>query len=262
MNTPTIELIDSHAHLDFPAFNGDRPDMLERAREAGVTDIVLAGVRAAHWPRLRDVCSVSSRQPRLHPSYGLHPMFMHEHEDADLDRLGDWLRREHAVALGECGLDFHGDAPDPERQRRFLRHQLALARDLGLPVIVHARGTVEEIILILRKDGPQRGVVHSYSGSIEQARQLWALGMCIGLGGPVTHAGSHRLHRLVSAMPLEQLLLETDAPDQPGAAHRGERNEPAYLVEVLDSIARLRGIGRETVASATRDNARRLFGLR
>ena len=129
------------------------------------------------------------------------------------------------------------------------------------PDAVHARRAVDAVIASIRKIGALRGVVHSFSGSAEQAAQLHKLGFLLGLGGPVTYERANRLRKLVATMPLEQLLLETDAPDQPGATHRGERNEPAYLPEVLDAIAGLRGMEREELAAATTANAERLFGL-
>ncbi len=258
--TPVTELFDSHTHLDDERFAADRHAVIERARAAGVTDIVLAGVSARRWPDIRATCALDSAPLRLHASYGLHPMFVHEHREQDLPALERWLRDEPAVAVGECGLDFHVDG-DAAIQRHYFLHQIGLARETGLPLIVHARKAVEDVIHTLRREGPVRGVVHSYGGSPEQARQLWDLGFHIGLGGPLTHPGAHRLHRLVANMPLDQLLLETDAPDQPGAAHRGQRNEPAYLTDVLDAVARLRPESRDTLAAATRRNARRLFGL-
>lgn len=254
-------LFDSHTHLDDPGFDADREAVLQRAAQAGVGDLLLAAVSASRWPALKATCELRVPGVRLHASYGLHPMYVHEHRDADLSALEHWLQREHPVALGECGLDFQVDA-DPDAQRRFFRHQVGLARENGLPLVLHARKAVEEVILTLRREGPVRGVVHSYGGSIEQARQLWDLGVHLGLGGPLTHTRAHKLHRLAAAMPLQQLLLETDAPDQPGAAHRGQRNEPAFLVEVLDAVARLREEPREVIAEATRRNALQLFGLK
>jgi TatD DNase family protein len=199
--------------------------------------------------------------PGLHPAYGLHPMFLDRHRPGHLDALAAWLRDERAVAVGECGLDFYAGEPDPHMQRHYFLRQLELAREFDLPVIVHARRAVDAVIAAIRRTGGLRGVVHSFSGSAEQAVQLHRLGFMLGIGGPVTHERANRLRKLVATLPLEQLLLETDAPDQPGAAHRGERNEPAYLPEVLDAIAGLRGMERETLAKATTANAERLFRL-
>jgi TatD DNase family protein len=198
----------------------------------------------------------------LHPAYGLHPMYLAEHRPEHLDALRTWIDRERPVAVGECGLDFFVDGLDHDEQRMYFVRQLEIAREFDLPVILHARRAVDEIIATLRKVGGLRGVVHSFSGSGEQAQQLWKLGFCLGFGGPVTYERARRLRAIVGAMPIEWLLLETDAPDQPLATHRGQRNEPGYLPEVLDCVATLRETDSATVAEATTRNARRLFGLR
>jgi TatD DNase family protein len=188
-------------------------------------------------------------------------MYLAEHHPQDLLRVRDRLGSGAAVAVGECGLDFFVDGLDPEQQRHYFVGQVQLAREFELPLIVHARRAVDEVIATLRRIGKVRGVVHSYSGSEEQARQLWKLGFCLGIGGPITFDRAQRLRRIVATMPIEFLLLETDAPDQPDQWHRGERNEPANLPAIANSIAELRGVAVEEIAQATSDNARRLFGL-
>ncbi|WP_114693284.1 TatD family hydrolase [Mizugakiibacter sediminis] len=253
-----MRITDSHAHLDAREFDADRAAVLERARAAGVAHQIVPAVNAAGWAPLRALCA---NHPDLHPAYGLHPMYLADHAPQHLHELGDWLQRERAVAVGECGLDFYVEGLDAELQRMYFVRQLELAREFALPVIVHARRALDEVIAALRRIGGLRGVVHSFSGSEEQARQLWKLGFGIGIGGPVTYPRAQRLRRIVAAMPLQYLLLETDAPDQPGIGHRGERNEPAHLVEVLDCIAALRGMEREALAAATSGNAAALFGL-
>ncbi len=251
-------LVDSHAHLDAEAFTPDRAAVLARARTAGIGDIVVPATTAARWPILAALCEGHTG---LHAAYGLHPLFLGEHREEHLQALPQWLTDHRAVAVGDCGLDFFTDAPPRERQQHYFSHQLGIARELDLPVIVHARRAVEAVILDVRKVGGVRGVVHSFAGSGEQARQLADLGFCIGIGGPVTHARAKRLRRIVAAVPLDTLLLETDAPDQPGAAHRGQRNEPAWLRDTLACVADLRGEDAATIAAATTANARRLFGL-
>lgn len=251
-------MIDSHAHLDHPRFDADRDAVVRRALSAGVTAVIVPATTAAGWRHLQAICAT---YPTLHPAYGLHPMFLAEHAESHLEQLPHWLDERHAVAVGECGLDFFIDDPRPEAQRHYFTRQLQVARDMGLPVIIHARRAEEEVIHTIRRIGGLRGVVHSFAGSREQARQLEDLGFLVGIGGPVTHARARRLRRTVAAIALDTLLLETDAPDQPGHDHRGERNEPAYLVEVLDTIAALRDEDRDTIARRTAANARRLFGL-
>lgn len=255
-----MQLIDSHVHLDAASFDDDRDAVLARAREAGLSACVVPATHRAGWLRLENMCRADAT-PRLYPAFGMHPMFLSRHADDDPDALERFLERGSAVAVGECGLDFYVDDLDAERQRDFFHRQLDIAHAADLPVIVHARRAEEEVLHTVRRYRGLRGVIHSFSGSREQARQLHDLGFLIGLGGPLTHAGSHRLHRLVADIPLDQLLLETDAPDQPGAAHRGQRNEPAFMAEVLDTVARLREASTEAIAAATTANARRLFGL-
>jgi len=255
---PSMSLFDSHAHLDAPEFDGDRARVLRSALEVGVRGMLVPAVTAAGWPKLRTLCE---SEPGLHPAYGLHPYYLRQHSDErDLATLEAWLQAYPAAAVGECGLD--GIVPDRDRQVCLLRGHLEVARRLDLPLVLHARCAFEEVILELRRFGkPLRGVVHSFSGSTEQARELWKLGFSVGIGGPVTHERARRLRKTVAALPIESLLLETDAPDQPGAGHKGERNEPAFLVEVLDCVAELRGENPDELARATTANARRLFRL-
>lgn len=250
-------LYDSHCHLDASEFDPDRDQVLARARAAGVTRQLVPAVDRASWPKIRSLCAAD---PGLRPAYGLHPMFLDRHQPGDLEELAEWLAREHPAAVGECGLDFFVEGLDPEAQRSYFQRQLELAREFDLPVVLHARRAVDEVIASLRRVGSLRGVVHSWSGSEEQARQLFGLGFHLGIGGPVTFERAQRLRRTVATMPLEWLLLETDAPDQPDAAHRGERNEPARLPNVLAVVAELRGQDPAEIAAATSANAERLFG--
>ena len=255
-----MQLVDSHCHLDAGEFDTDRAGVIAAARASGVCQQVVPATHAEAWPGLRETCLSA---PGLFPAYGLHPVFLDRHRDGDLQRLRDWLERERPVAVGECGLDYYIEDLDRDVQQHWFEGQLRLARDFDLPVIVHARHAVEAVIATLRRigGGALRGVVHSFSGSEEQARQLWKLGFLVGLGGPVTYERARRLRRLAASMPLEFLLLETDAPDQPDADHRGQRNEPARLVTVLQTVARLRDADPAEIAVATTANARRLFAL-
>jgi TatD DNase family protein len=250
--------VDSHCHLDAAEFDADRDAVIARAEAAGVTVQIVPAIALSGFAKLRALCA---SRAGLYPAYGLHPMYLHEHRPQHLDELRDWLERERPVAVGECGLDFFVEGLDADTQRLYFTRQLALAREFDLPVILHARRALDEVTAQIRRVGGLRGVVHSFSGSEEQARQLWKLGFSIGLGGPLTYERARRLRALAAQMPIEFLLLETDAPDQPLSAHRGERNEPARLAEVLDTVAELRGESRDDVAAATSRNAERLFGL-
>jgi len=253
-----IALIDSHSHIDAAEFDADRDAVIGRARSAGVARQIVPAVALDSFAKLRDLCR---RESGLFPAYGLHPMYLAGHRPEHVDALAAWLSRERAVAVGECGLDYYVEGLDREAQRMYLDRQLALARELGLPVILHARRAYDDVAAAIRRVGGLRGVVHSFSGSEEQARQLWKLGFCLGIGGPVTYERAARLRMLVARMPVEFLLLETDSPDQPLAGHRGARNEPAFLVEVLRTIAMLRDEEPDAIAAATSRNAEALFGL-
>ncbi|MEB2012205.1 TatD family hydrolase [Xanthomonas campestris pv. campestris] len=253
-----MRLIDSHCHLDASEFDADRAAVIARAKAAGVMQQVVPAITAASWPGLREACALA---PGLHPAYGLHPIFLDLHRPEHLELLAEWIARERPCAIGECGLDFFLDGLDAQTQRHYFDGQLQLAKRFDLPLIVHARRAVEEVIARIKAVGGIRGVVHSFAGSAEQAQQLWKLDFMIGLGGPVTYPRANRLRGLAAQMPLEHLLLETDAPDQPDAEIRGQRNEPARLRTVLDCIAQLRGEPAEAIAAQTSANARRLFGL-
>ncbi|MEB2186902.1 TatD family hydrolase [Xanthomonas campestris pv. campestris] len=253
-----MPLIDSHCHLDASEFDADRAAVIARAQAAGVMQQVVPAITAASWPGLREACALA---PGLHPAYGLHPIFLDQHRPEHLELLAEWIARERPCAIGECGLDFFLDGLDAQTQRHYFTGQLQLAKRFDLPLIVHARRAVEEVIARIKAVGGIRGVVHSFAGSPEQAQQLWKLDFMIGLGGPVTYPRANRLRGLAAQMPLQHLLLETDAPDQPDAEIRGQRNEPARLRTVLDCIAQLRGEPAEAIAAQTSANAQRLFGL-
>ncbi len=256
-------LIDSHSHLDVEAFDADRVQVVQRARDAGVTQQIVPAIAASGWTNLRAICT---EFPGIHPAYGLHPMVLAEHRPEHLGLLREWLARdcngrERPVAVGECGLDHFVEGLDPRLQRNYFDAQLEIARDAGLPVIVHARRAVDEVIAALRTTATVGGVVHSFSGSQQQAGQLWDLGYCIGIGGPISYERAARLRRIVAGMPIEFLLLETDSPDQPGQGQRGQRNEPALLRDVLRVVAELRGVDEVEIAAATTRNAERAFRL-
>ena len=253
-----MDLVDSHSHLDAAEFDADRGTVVARARAAGVTRQLVPAVDAASWPKLREVCA---GVPGLFPAYGLHPTFLAGHRPRHLDELRAWIERERPLAVGECGLDYFVEGLDRDAQATFFEGQLRLAREFDLPLIVHARRAVDAVIAAVRKVGGLRGVVHSFSGSLEQAEQLWKLGFMLGLGGPVTYERARRLRKLAATMPIEHLLLETDAPDQPDSNHRGQRNEPARITTVLECIAALRDAPPDQIAAATTANAERLFAL-
>jgi TatD DNase family protein len=251
-------MIDSHCHLDAPEFDADRAEVLARARAAGVRALVVPAVNQRGWQKLADLARA---EPDVHPAYGLHPMFQAQHLPEHLQALEAWLDTHPTVAVGEAGLDGYVGDLDPATQRLYFEGQLRIARERGLPVILHARRAHEEVLHAIRRFAPLRGVIHSFAGSAEQARQFIRAGFLLGFGGPITYPRARRLRALVQELPIHVLLIETDAPDQPLQGHQGQRNEPARLVEVLEQLAQLRGEDPQFLAEQTGTNARALFGL-
>ena len=254
-----MDLIDTHVHLDLEAFDADRPAVLDRARAAGVREMVLPGVTRGGWT---EIAALARRHRGLHVAYGLHPLFVDRHDDGDLAALDAWLdAHPGAVAVGEIGLDGHVPGLDWQRQWQLYTGQLAIARSHGLPVIIHSRRAVDQVLKGLRQHPGVDGILHSFAGSAQQARQALELGFCLGFGGPVTYPRARRLRQLVQDLPETALVAETDAPDQPLAGHQGERNEPAHTAEVVRVMARLRDIDASRMAIITTANARRVLRL-
>ncbi len=253
-----MRLIDTHCHFDHPVFDTDRDELVYAMNISGVSDLIVPATTATTWQRLRDITHTSTH---FHASYGLHPLFMAQHQDKHIAQLRQWLEHEHPVAVGECGLDFFIDNPGKERQISLFQQQLHLACDFDLPVIIHARKSLDEVLKYLRKVGSLRGVVHSFSGSQQQADQLIEQGFYLGVGGTVTYERAKRLHKVIANVPQERILLETDAPDQPDSQWRGKRNEPGRLAIITETVAKLTGSSGETIAKITTANAQRLFGI-
>lgn len=257
-----MRLIDSHCHIDLESFADDRHEVLAAAKRQGVSDIIVPAVTAVRWHDLQRLTSSEpADQPLLHAAYGLHPVFISEHHPNDLVNLERFLQTAKTVAVGECGLDYFIPEYDSAAQMHYFTAQLDLAVQYKRPVIIHARKALDLVLRELRLRPGLQGVIHSFSGSLQQAKQLIDLGFYLGFGGPVTYTRALKLRMLVSELPLSALLIETDAPDQPDASHHGERNQPAWLPDIAACIAQLRGIAVEAVAKTTSDNAKLLFNL-
>ncbi len=253
-----MPLFDSHCHLDDERFDADRDAVVERARRAGVGRFVIAGTTRQCWPRLRDTASVIDG---AYPAYGLHPWFMAEHQPGDAEALDAWLDANPAVALGECGLDFYRSRADEAAQYALLRSQLDIAANHDLPVILHVRKAMDETLRELRNSKVRSGVAHSFAGSLQQAQQLADLGFKLGIAATVAYDRARKLREVVAAIDLDALVIETDAPDQPGPAHRGGRNEPGFLSEHLAVMAELRGMQVDDLAGRLTRNSEALFRL-
>jgi TatD DNase family protein len=273
MSPSVIALIDTHCHFDVEEFDHDRGDVAARAWAAGVGSIVIPGYIAEQWPKLFAVCAAIT-QPSLLPAPGLHPCYIQQHELAHLEQLEHLLKiQNNIVAVGEIGLDYFvpelKSAEFKEKQSVFFKAQLALAMRYQKPVILHVRKAHQEVIHILQdmkfKEG---GIVHAYSGGIEEAKQYAKLGFRLGIGGPLTYEQSKRLRVVVSEMPLEALVLETDAPDMIPQPHRlsavsrnQNRNSPEFLPSVAIALAALKNLPLSDVVAAMHRQSRAVLRL-
>lgn len=248
--------IDTHCHINFSVFNEDRAEMLMRAYQVGVAHVVVPGVSAKSWAQQRDY---ACRYKNWHNAFGLHPYFIDEHSDADISKLQRELKNGGAVALGEIGLD--ATCADPDKQRRLFKAQLDLARECNLPVILHHRKTLDEILKAVRDASIERGVVHAFSGSEQQAEAWVKQGFKLGVGGTITYERAQKTRAAIAAMPLHSLVLETDSPDMPTWGKQGERNEPAYITRVFDALCKLREEPPYTLRAALWENSMALFRL-
>jgi TatD DNase family protein len=253
-----MELIDTHCHLDVADFDADRSEVLARTRASGVRRLVIPAVDAAHWGPLLALCR---QEPGLYPALGLHPVYLDQHRREDVEALEGAVAQQRPVAVGEIGLDFFVAGLDRARQQRLFEAQLAVARDADLPVLLHVRKSHDQVLATLRRMRVRGGIAHAFNGSLQQAGQYLQLGFKLGFGGTLTYARSSRIRGLAKALPLEAIVLETDAPDIPVAAHRGERNSPEYLPDCLQALAEVRDADPELLALHTTRNACAVLGL-
>lgn len=255
-------MIDAHCHLDLGAFDADRERCIERARELGVCGYVVAGVGPAGWESQR---ALERRWPEARAAFGLHPWFVADMRDEQLEPALEQLAEAASFAIGELGLDRSRRIPPDSlpRQELAFRAQLALARQRDLPVILHVVHAHGRALEILREDGlPARGgMIHSYSGSADLVREYAALGLYVSFSGSLSRVQASRAAAVAKAVPSERLLVETDCPDQaPECRKPCERNLPEWLSDVIATVALLREQSSEEVTALTTANARRLFG--
>jgi TatD DNase family protein len=251
-------LIDTHCHLDVEEFDPDREAVIARTRAAGVAEVVVPGIHRDEWPDVEALCRDDDG---LHPAFGLHPVYLEHHREQHVADLRQWAEDRQPVAIGEIGLDHYVKGLDQGRQLALFEGQLQIARDFALPVLLHVRKAHDQVLEALARHDVRGGICHAFNGSIQQAVRYLERDFKLGFGGMVTYERSNKLRALVRELPLEAIVLETDAPDMTVASHRFERNSPEYLPEVAEAIAEVRGIDIETVARATTANARVVLGL-
>lgn len=262
-----MQLVDTHCHLNYTSFHDDLEAVIQRSRSHGICRILVPGTDLASSQQAVDLCV---RHPGLFAAVGFHPNDANSWQPGTLEELRQLAANPSVVAIGEIGLDFYRDHASRDLQITIFKAQLELAGQLQKPVVIHSRAALTDVISILetwradleRQGNPlaaRPGVLHSFEGSLEQARYAVEMGLKIGIGGPVTYKNALDKQAAVQTLPLEALLLETDAPFLSPHPHRGQRNEPAWVGLVAEKVAEIRGLTLEKVAAQTTSNAQELF---
>jgi TatD DNase family protein len=254
-----MRLVDSHCHLDFPDFADDLDGVVERARRAGVERMTTVATRVAQAGRLQ---AIAERFASVYFTVGTHPHHAAEEPETDVVAIRAFAAHPKCVAVGEAGLDYHYNYAPPDVAKRVFRAQIALARELALPLVIHAREADDDVAAILRDEmgqGPFAAVLHCFTSSRALAEAGLALGLYVSFSGVLTFKNSAELRALARDIPLDRLLVETDAPYLAPVPHRGRRNEPAFVVETARVLAEAKGLDFAALAAATRANTLRLF---
>ncbi len=255
-----MNYIDTHTHIYLEHFDNDRAEVINRCLSAGVNLLLLPDIDSTTRNRMLAVCSEFS--DLCFPMLGIHPTSVKQNYKEELEILKKHLAITKAYAIGECGLDYYWDKTFINEQKEVLEEHFFLAHQYRLPLVIHSRKSLEDIIALLKKHKNLNltGVFHCYPGGINEARYLTEQGFYLGIGGVVTYKNS-TLTEVVKAIPLQHLLLETDSPYLPPVPYRGKRNESSYIVEIAQKIAEIKQISLEEVAEVTTTQAKKLFNL-
>jgi TatD DNase family protein len=255
-----LELIDTHCHIDFSIFDHDRDEILKRCQKAGIRKIVVPAVEFESWPKL---VSLNSPFVHLYKAYGLHPVFLDNHQDIHLEALDRLLETNRPAAIGEIGLDFFLKDLDKRRQHKLFVAQLKLAMKHQLPVILHVRKAHDQVLECLESHRIKGGFVHAFNGTLNHAQRYCGLGFKLGIGGAVTWPKARKVRALAEELPASSIVLETDAPDMAVESIRSRsrnqtkppRNSPEYLLEILDTLATIRDTTPKELAISCTQNA-------
>ncbi|GGJ75882.1 TatD DNase family protein [Anoxybacillus voinovskiensis] len=253
-------LFDTHAHLNAMQYSEDVEEVIKRAEHEGVCNIVVVGFDR---PTIARAIELAEQYDFIYAAVGWHPVDAVDMTDEDLYMLEQLAAHPKVVALGEMGLDYYWDKSPKDVQKDVFRKQIALAKKVKLPIIIHNREATADILTILQEENAQEvgGIMHCFTGSVEVAKQCIAMNFYISFGGPVTFKNAKKPKEVAKEIPLEHLLIETDCPYLTPHPFRGKRNEPSYVKYVAEAIAELKGISVEEVARQTTENAKKLFGI-
>lgn len=249
--------IDTHCHLDAAEFGDTQADLVQAAQAVGVSRIIIPSVARNNFDAVRTLCE---RFPNCSPAYGIHPMYTGDALPSHLDAMREYIQQHRPVAVGEIGMDFFVKGYDPDQQEFFFVRQLELAREFDLPVLLHIRHAQDVVLKNLRQHIVRGGIAHAFNGSRQQADEFIKLGFKLGFGGAMTYPRAARLRKLAATLPLESIVLETDAPDIPPVwLERGQPNKPEYLPRIAATLAELRGMTLDEVAHITSENVSSVF---
>ncbi|TBR09620.1 MAG: TatD family deoxyribonuclease [Rugosibacter sp.] len=245
-------LIDTHCHLDAAEFDADREEVAQAARQSNVSVIVVPAVERANFGAVASVCR---EYPGCVAAFGIHPMVVARAREEDIQALRETIAREQPIAVGEIGLDRFVAERDDAQQLYYFVEQLKIAQTADLPVLLHVRRAIDQVLQQLRRIGVRGGIAHAFNGSRQQAEEFIRLGFKLGFGGAMTFPRAHRIRKLAATLPLESIVLETDAPDIPPEWKVGARNTPDQLPRIAQTLALLRGVALEVIAETTTANA-------
>ncbi|MES2238246.1 MAG: TatD family hydrolase [Pseudomonadota bacterium] len=245
-------LIDTHCHLDAAEFDADREEVAQAARQSNVSVIVVPAVERANFGAVASVCR---EYPGCVAAFGIHPMVVARAREKDIQVLRETIAREQPIAVGEIGLDRFVAQRDDAQQLYYFVEQLKIAQTADLPVLLHVRRAIDQVLQQLRRIGVRGGIAHAFNGSRQQAEEFIRLGFKLGFGGAMTFPRAHRIRKLAATLPLESIVLETDAPDIPPEWKVGARNTPDQLPRIAQTLALLRGVALEVIAETTTANA-------
>ncbi|MEY8735335.1 TatD family hydrolase [Peribacillus frigoritolerans] len=253
-------LFDTHVHVNAEQFNEDLEDVIDRAKEAGVDNMVVVGFDR---PTIIRAMELIETYDFMYAAVGWHPVDAIVMTEDDLQWIEELSNHPKVVAIGEMGLDYHWDKSPKDVQMEVFRKQIRLAKKVGLPIIIHNREATADIVNILKEEEASRvgGIMHCFSGSAETALECINMNFYISLGGPVTFKNAKKPKEVAAAVPLDRLLIETDCPYLAPHPYRGKRNEPSYVKLVAEQIAEIKQLTFEEVSQATTENAKKLFGI-
>ena len=256
-----VMLIDSHAHLEMPEFRKDLSEVLQRAKDSGIGYIFTVGTERKDWRRALEI---AGSHPSVYAILGVHPHNAREIDEKTYPALKELCKHEKVKAYGEIGLDFFRNHSPRDVQLKRFREQIALAKELRLPIVVHDREAHQETLEILKseKAGENGGIIHCFSGDEEMAKACIDMGFYISIPGSITYKNAERFREIVKSLPLETLLVETDAPFLTPVPFRGKRNEPSYVRYTAEKVAEIKKVSFEKVAEVTTENALRVYRLK